>query len=111
MDRLRGRRAIEQAVDLARAQNSALMLMSVAPPVSTYVTLGGVRSEAMAAELERWADRTLAEAAASLPEDVNGDTLRRSATLARRSWGELLTLVPGRARRRFARASFLRLVC
>lgn len=56
------RRAVEQAADLARAQNSTLTLMSVAPPVSTYVTLGGVSSEAMAAELEKWADRTVAEA-------------------------------------------------
>jgi nucleotide-binding universal stress UspA family protein len=73
-----GAQSGRQAVDLARAQNSTLTLMSVAPPVSTYVTLGGVSSEAMAAELEKWADRTVAEAAASLPEDVNGHTLQRS---------------------------------
>lgn len=72
------RKAIEHAVDLARAQNSKLTLMSVAPPVSTYVTLGGVSSEKMATELGQWADRTVAEAAASLPEDVVAHTLRRS---------------------------------
>jgi nucleotide-binding universal stress UspA family protein len=72
------RKAIEQAVDLVRAQNSKLTLMSVAPPVSAYVTLGGVSSEQMAAELEQWADRTVADAAASLPDDVVAHTLRRS---------------------------------
>jgi len=70
-------KAVEQAADLARAQNSTLTLMSVAPPVSAYVTLGGVSSEEMAAELTKWADSTVAEAAASLPEDVIGHTLRR----------------------------------
>jgi nucleotide-binding universal stress UspA family protein len=71
-------KAIEQAVDLARAQNSKLTLMSVAPPVSGYVTLGGVSIEQMTAELEQWADRNVAEAAASLPDDVVAHTLRRS---------------------------------
>ncbi len=47
------RKAVEQAGDLVRAQNSKLTLMSVAPPVSAYVTLGRVSSEQMAAELEQ----------------------------------------------------------
>jgi nucleotide-binding universal stress UspA family protein len=72
------RRAVAQAGDLVRAQNSKLTLMSVAPPVSAYVALGGVSSEQMAAELEQWADRTVAEAAASLPDDVIAHTLQRS---------------------------------
>jgi nucleotide-binding universal stress UspA family protein len=72
------RKAIQQAVDLARAQNSRLTLITVAPPVSAYVTLGGVSREHMAAELERWSERTVAEAAASLPDDIVAHTLQRS---------------------------------
>lgn len=72
------RKAVEEAVDLARAQNSKLTLMSVAPPVSGFVTLGGVSNEQMTAEVEQWADRNVAEAAASLPDDVVAHTLRRS---------------------------------
>lgn len=71
------RKAVEHATDLARAQNSKLTLMSVAPPVSSYVTLAGVSSERMADEVAKWADRTVAAAAASLPEDVTVHTLRR----------------------------------
>jgi nucleotide-binding universal stress UspA family protein len=71
-------KALEQAVDLARAQNSNLTLMSVAPSVSSYVTLGGVSREQMTDELEQWADCNVAEAAASLPDDVTAHTLRRS---------------------------------
>jgi nucleotide-binding universal stress UspA family protein len=72
------RLAVEHAVDLARAQNAKLTLMSVAPPVSSYATLGGVSSEKMTAELEQWADRNIAEAAASVPDDVVAHTLRRT---------------------------------
>jgi nucleotide-binding universal stress UspA family protein len=71
------RKAVEQAVDLARAQNSKLTLMCVAPPVSGSVTLGGVSIEQMTAEVEQWAGRTVADAAGLVPDDVIAHTLLR----------------------------------
>lgn len=63
-------RALEHAVDLARSGNAKLTLMTVAPPVSSYVTLARVPPDAMAAELEQWASDVLAGAARSVPDDV-----------------------------------------
>ena len=64
------RRALAQAVDLARAMNSKLTLITVAPPLSSYVTLAGVSTETMQEELDKWAEKILHEAAASVPDDV-----------------------------------------
>jgi nucleotide-binding universal stress UspA family protein len=64
------RRALEVAVELARAGNAKLTLMTVAPPVSSYVTLAGISSDTMAAELDRWAAGILDDAAAGVPDDV-----------------------------------------
>jgi nucleotide-binding universal stress UspA family protein len=64
------RRALEQAIDLARAMNSKLTLITVAPPISHYVPLAGVSSETMRKELDRWAQDVLDEAAAAVPDDV-----------------------------------------
>jgi nucleotide-binding universal stress UspA family protein len=63
-------RALEKAVDLAQAMRSKLTLITVAPPPSYYVTLAGVSSETMTAELDRWAERTVNDAAALVPDDV-----------------------------------------
>jgi nucleotide-binding universal stress UspA family protein len=63
-------RALEHAVDLARSGNARLTLMTVAPPVSSYVTLARVPPDAMAAELEKWASDVLGDAARRVPEDV-----------------------------------------
>jgi len=63
-------RALEHAVDLARSGNAKLTLMTVAPPVASYVTLARVPPDAMAAELEQWASDVLADAARSVPDDV-----------------------------------------
>ena len=67
---LSSRRGLEHAIDLARAGNAKLTLITVAPPVSSYVTLAGLNSETMRAELDKWAAEILATAAADVPEDV-----------------------------------------
>jgi nucleotide-binding universal stress UspA family protein len=64
------RRALEQAVDLARAMNSRLTLITVAPPVSHYVPLAGVSSDMMRKELDRWAQDILDDADAAVPDNV-----------------------------------------
>jgi nucleotide-binding universal stress UspA family protein len=63
-------RALEHAVGLARAGNARLTLMTVAPPVSSYVTLAGVSPQAMEDDLDRWAARILEEAEGMVPDDV-----------------------------------------
>src|SRR5436190_8752421 len=71
------RRALEHAVELARAGNSKLTLMTVAPPVSSYVTLGGVGVDTMTDELDRWAKNVLDEAQRAIPDDVLAHTVQR----------------------------------
>ena len=70
-------RAVEQAVDLARAQNSKLTLIAVAPPVSAYVALARMSPDVLAQELEDWADEVLVAAAAAVPDDVIAHTVRQ----------------------------------
>lgn len=71
-------RALEQAIEIARAMNSKLTLITVAPPPSPYVARAGVSSETMRNELDNWAERILAEALAAIPDDVIAHTVRRS---------------------------------
>jgi nucleotide-binding universal stress UspA family protein len=70
-------RAVEHAGDLARALKSKLTLITVAPPLSAYVTLAGVNSETMLDELDDWAAQRLSEAAATVPDDVIVHTVQR----------------------------------
>jgi nucleotide-binding universal stress UspA family protein len=70
------RRALEHAVDLARSSNAKLTLMTVAPPVSTYVTLGGMSVERMATELDKWASGVLGAAMRTVPDDVIAHTVQ-----------------------------------
>jgi nucleotide-binding universal stress UspA family protein len=83
------RRALEQAVDLARAQNAKLTLITVVPPVSVYVTIGRMSADQIARELEEWADKALAEALASLPEDVIAHKVRPSGQVGEQIVKEL----------------------
>ena len=71
-------RALEQAVELARAGNAKLTLITVAPPVSSYVTLARISPEAMKAELDRWAADVLAKAAGRIPKDVIAHSVQGS---------------------------------
>lgn len=71
-------RALEHAIELARAGNAKLTLMTVAPPVSSYVTRGGLSVEAMTSELEKWARDVLREATQSVPDDVIAHTVQGS---------------------------------
>jgi nucleotide-binding universal stress UspA family protein len=70
-------RALDQAIDLCRAMNSKLTLMTVAPPLSYYVTLAGIPSDRMRDELDKWARGILTEATAKVPEDVIAHTIQR----------------------------------
>jgi nucleotide-binding universal stress UspA family protein len=72
------RRALDEAVDITRVMNSKLTLITVAPPLSHYVTLAGVSSETMQTELDRWAERVLTEASAAVPDDVVAHRVQRS---------------------------------
>ena len=69
-------RALEQAVDLARAGNARLTLITVAPPVSTYVTLAGVAVDTMTDELDKWAKDVLDAALETIPDDVIAHTIQ-----------------------------------
>lgn len=71
------KRALGHAVELARAGNAKLTLITVAPPVSSYVTLAGVGVDTMADELDKWAEEVLEEGLRSVPDDVGAHTLLR----------------------------------
>jgi nucleotide-binding universal stress UspA family protein len=72
------RRALEHAIGLARAGNAKLTLVTVAPPVASYVTLAGLSTATMHAELDRWAAGVLARAVDVVPGDVLAHTLQLS---------------------------------
>ncbi len=72
------RRALEYAVELARAGNAKLTVITVAPPVASYVALAGASSERMHVELEEWAAARLAEAGELVPDDLPAHTIQRS---------------------------------
>ena len=71
-------RALESAVELARAMRSRLTVLTVAPPLAHYVTFAGVSSETMRKELDRWAAKILDEATALVPDDVIAHRVQRT---------------------------------
>ena len=71
------KRALGHAVELARAGNAKLTLITVAPPVSSYVTLGGVGVDTMTDELDKWAREVLEDGLRSVPDDVGAHTVQR----------------------------------
>ena len=70
--------ALNHGIELARAGNAKLTLVTVAPAVSGYVMLAGVSSEKTRAELDRWAADLLSEALEQVPEDVIAHTLQKA---------------------------------
>lgn len=71
------KRALGHAVELARAGNAKLTLITVAPPVSSYVTLAGVGVDTMTDELDKWAREVLDDGLRSIPDDVIAHTVQR----------------------------------
>ena len=71
-------RALDYGIELARAGNAKLTLITVAPPVSAYVTLAGVSNDKMQAELDRWAGEMLAKADERVPADVIAHTTQHA---------------------------------
>jgi nucleotide-binding universal stress UspA family protein len=72
------RRALQAAIDIAKPMNSMLTIITVAPPLSHYVTLAGISSQTMREELDKWAGNILAEARAAVPDDVIVHTVQRT---------------------------------
>ena len=72
------RRALDTAAELAQAGNAKLTLVTVAPPVSSYVTLAGVDVGRMRSELDRWASELLEKASATMPDGVIAHTVQRA---------------------------------
>jgi nucleotide-binding universal stress UspA family protein len=70
--------ALEHAVALARVGNAKLTVITVAPPVATYIALAGASSERMHAELEEWAASRLRTASELVPDDLPAHTIQRS---------------------------------
>jgi nucleotide-binding universal stress UspA family protein len=72
------RRGLEEAVDLARATNALLTLITVAPSVSGYAAFAGMTPERLRDDFGRWAADILSRAAALVPDDLNAHTLQRT---------------------------------
>jgi nucleotide-binding universal stress UspA family protein len=71
-------RALEYAIELARAENARLTLMTVAPPAASFIMLAGVMPEAMREELDKWAQGQLADAVRTVPDELNPHTVQGS---------------------------------
>ena len=71
-------RALEYAIELARTENARLTLMTVAPPAASFIMLAGVMPEAMREELDKWAQRQLADAVRTVPDELNAHTVQGS---------------------------------
>ena len=71
-------RALEYAIELARAENARLTLMAVAPPAASFIMLAGVMPEAMREELDKWAQGQLADAVRTVPNELNAHTVQGS---------------------------------
>jgi nucleotide-binding universal stress UspA family protein len=75
------RAALAQALGVAQSQNAKLTIVTVAPPVSPYVGLGGVSSEGLQQQVDSWAARCAREAVESAPEGVIVHHIERSGRI------------------------------
>jgi Universal stress protein UspA and related nucleotide-binding proteins len=73
--------AVQEAFELAKGNNAHVTVLSVAPSVAPLAGLSGVNIEEVGAELQRWAERTAREAAATAPSELNVDTVTRSGRI------------------------------
>ena len=86
--------------------------MTVAPSVAPLAGLGGVSLEELSAELDRWAERTVGEAASTAPEGVNVRTRTRSGHIGEQIVAEIesgdydLVVLGSRGRGRLASELF-----
>ena len=69
-------RALEYAIELARAERARLTLMTVAPPAASFIMLAGVMPDAMREELDKWAQGQLADSVRTVPAELNAHTVQ-----------------------------------
>jgi Universal stress protein family len=69
-------RALEYAIELARAERARLTLITVAPPAASFIMLAGVMPDAMREELDKWARGQLADAVRTVPDELNAHTVQ-----------------------------------
>jgi nucleotide-binding universal stress UspA family protein len=72
------RAAAQQALELAKANNAQVTVLSVAPSVAPLAGLSGVSLDELAAELQQWAERTAREGASMAPNESKVHTVTRS---------------------------------
>jgi nucleotide-binding universal stress UspA family protein len=72
------RAAVDRALELAKASNAEVTLLTVAPSVAPLVGLSGVSIEELDAELRQWAGRTAREGASTASNGLNVHTVTRS---------------------------------
>ena len=72
------RAAVEQAFELANANNAQVTVLTVAPSIAPLASLSGVSIDELGAELEQWAERTAREAASTAPNELNVHTVTRN---------------------------------
>jgi nucleotide-binding universal stress UspA family protein len=105
------RAAAEQALELAKASNANVTVLTVAPSVAPLAGLGGVSIDELGAELRHWADKTAREGASIAPE-LNVHTVTRSGHIGEEVVAEIeaggydLVVLGSRGRGRLASELF-----